>query len=201
LWQYENPSEDKWLNGTSWASYASAWEETGCDLWIWGWPVPNRIDDFVKGMSETCANWGALGIIMDCEAPWNDHATEATELTTKILSLGVPIGMTSYGAPWYHTKFPFAEFSKVDFGMPQIYDSENSLPQDYPTKSIEAWHELGYTHLVPSSAAYKSAAQMTDLLSRTPVPDQSITWWDWHNANLDPTGGRWDVIGEFSIPA
>jgi hypothetical protein len=32
------------------------------------------------------------------------------------------------------------------------------------------------------------------------VPDDSLIWWDWYNANLDQSGGRWDVIGAYEIP-
>jgi len=197
LWQYENPNDDKYLNGTSWKDYKAAWEETGCDLWIWGWPVPGRIDDYVEEMSRTAAQWGAIGIIIDAEGPWYNHPNEATDLIDKMMAIGLPIGLTSYGAPWYHSTFPFAEFSKASFGVPQIYDSENSLPEDYPTRSVATWKELGYAHVVPASSAYKSPAGMADLLARTPTPDDAIMWWDWYNANLDQ--GRWTVIGDYTI--
>jgi hypothetical protein len=200
LWQHDDPSDDKYLNGSSWEDYKRAWEETGCDLWIWGWPLPERQDEFVSEMSETCSKWGALGIVIDVEGKWYDHHAEATELIDKMMALGVPVGVTSYGAPWYHTRFPFEEFNKADFGVPQIYDSENSMPEDYPSRSIEEWTKFGYTHLVPASSAYKTPALMEDLLSRTPVPDDSLIWWDWYNANLDQSGGRWDVIGAYEIP-
>jgi hypothetical protein len=197
LWQYEDPDDDKLLNGSTWSDYKRAWDDTGCDLWIWGWPVPSRIDDYVAQMSETATTWGAIGIIMDCESPWYDHAAEATVLIDKMMALGVPIGVTSYGAPWFHNRFPFEEFNKADFGVPQIYDSENSMPDDYPERSVTTWIELGYTHVVPASAAYKTPAQMVSLLERTPTPDDSIMWWDWYNANL--ANGRWDVIGAYEI--
>jgi len=199
LWQYEDPDDDKLLNGNSWEDYKRAWEETGCDLWIWGWPIPTRIDDYVDEMSTTQSKWGAIGIIMDCESPWYDHATDATILIDKMMALGVPVGMTSYGAPWFHNRFPFAEFNKADFGVPQIYDSENSMPEDYPERSVDTWIELGYTHVVPASAAYKTPAQMQSLLDRTPTPDDCIMWWDWYNANLDQSQGRWDVIAAYNF--
>lgn len=199
LWQYEDPAQDKLLNGSSWDSYKVALEETGCDVWIWGWPIPERIDDFVKEMSDTCSKWGALGIVLDVESPWYDEPTKATELMTKMRALGVPVGVTSYGAPWFHTRFPFKEFSSADFGIPQIYDSENTMPADYPTRSVEEWTKFGYSHVIPASSAYKSASQMQDLLDRTPVPDGGLLWWDWYNANLDTTGGRWGVIMGYSI--
>ena|GEM_PF-2435789 len=194
LWQYDDPNDDKYYNESSFDDYKRAWEDTGCELWIWGWPVPNREDDYVATMWETRQEWGAKGIVMDCEAPWYDQGAQATVLIDKMTSLGCPVGLTSYGAPWYHARFPFAEFSKADFGVPQIYDSQNSMPEDYPTRSVAEWRALGYEKVVPASTAYKTPAEMRDLLSRTPTPEKSIVWWDWYNADLDP--GRWAVIGE-----
>jgi len=167
MWQHDDST--KYLNGNTWQDYKEAWEETGCDLWIWGWPIPERIDEYVDEMSETAAYWGAIGIIIDAEGPWYGEPEAATVLINKMMAIG----------------------------FPQIYDSEDSMPEDYPTRSVTTWNELGYTHVVPASSAYKSPAGMVDLLSRTPTPDDSIMWWDWYNANLDQ--GRWTVIGEYEI--
>lgn len=196
IWQY--PDESKLYNADQWAAYKEAWEETGCDLWIWGWAIPGKTDEYLEVISTTAAEWGAVGIIIDAEAPWYGEEEEATILIDKMAATGLPIGITSYGAPWFHTSFPFAEFSKAAFGVPQIYDSDNSMPDDYPTRSVDTWLGLGYVHVVPASSAYgKTGAQMTDLLSRTPTPDDAITWWDWYNANAAP--GRWDAIGEYVV--
>ena len=195
MWQHDDHTN--YLNGDSWSDYKEAGEEAGCDLWIWGWPIPEGIDDYVQEMSDTASSWGAIGIIIDAEGPWYNEGAAATDLIDKMMAIGLPIGLTSYGAPWYHSTFPFEEFSKANFGVPQIYDSENSMPDDYPTRSVQEWNGLGYAHVVPASSAYKSPAGMEDLLSRTPTPDDSIMWWDWFNANLDQ--GRWTVIGEYEI--
>ena len=197
IWQY--PDNSKLYNAAQWELYREAWEETGCDLWIWGWAIPGKTDEYLEVMSTTAADWSAVGIIIDAEAPWYDEAGEATLLMDKMLATGLPIGVTSYGAPWFHAPFPFEEFSRASFGAPQIYDSDNSMSDDYPTRSVDTWLGFGYVHVVPASAAYgKTGTQMAELLSRTPTPDDAIMWWDWYNANADP--GRWDAIGEYVLP-
>lgn len=197
LWQYDDPNDDVYYNGSSWVEYSRAWEETDCELWIWGWPVPNRESEFVEVMANTQRDWKARGIIMDCEVPWYGEGDRASILSDMMLEIGCPIGLTSYGAPWYHTNFPLESFSNVDFGIPQIYDSQNSMPENYPTQSVEEWRRAGYERVIPASSAYKTPAEMEDLLSRTPTPETAIIWWDWYNANL--AAGRWDVIGQYQF--
>jgi hypothetical protein len=200
LWQYPNPSDDKYYNKTDFEAYRDAWESTGCKLWVWGWAIPLRSSDFISTMLETVSDWSAVGVIVDAEAPWYDQGGgEADSLMTSIQSV-CPVGLTSYGAPWYHKTFPFEEFAKSsDFGVPQIYDSNNSMPEDYPTSAVKAWKDLGYKDIVPASSAYKTPEQMQDLLDRTPIPNGALVWWDWYNANQDKSGGRWDVIQKKEI--
>lgn len=196
LWQYED-GRDIWYNSKSWRDYSRAWLETGCALWIWGWPVPSGIDRFVKAMKDTAASWGAVGIVIDAEKPWLGKKRDATHLVNEMRKLGLPLGLTSYGAPWSFKTFPFAELSAVDFGMPQIYDANDNMPSDYPERSVAEWQKLGYPRVVPVSSANKSPDRMRSLLACTPVPDGAITWWDWYNASQGK--GRWDVIGQYEL--
>jgi len=206
LWQYPKPGDDRWYNGSGYNGYTRAqWIEAlvnvGVQPWIWGWPEPNRVADFVKGMSDTAEEWGVVGIIVDAESPWYKNGTksaEATQLMTGLQESGLPIGFTSYGAPWNFPAMPWEAFSTADFGMPQIYDSDNNQAADYPTRSENAWAEHGFQHIVPASAAYnKTKAQMESLLARTPTPEKSIIWWDWYNANQ--AAYRWQVIKDYTF--
>lgn len=182
----------------NWQPYIDVLEQTNCDLWIWGWPHPSNIDDFIHVMEETREEWGATGIIADVEKDFYNKQEKADELSQKLESLGCPVGVTSYGYAKFHPKFPFSSFCKLDFGIPQIYESSSSynFDKDYPTKCLDSWKDLGFSKLIPASSAYKAPNDMRDLLSRTPV-DDCIVWWDWHNANLRK--GRWDVIKEYQF--
>lgn len=208
LWQYPTPSDDNWYNGNGYnghsrAQWMSALVDAGVQPWIWGWPVPGRENDFVSAMIETAEQWGAVGIIVDAESPWyqnGNKSVEATRLMEGLMASGLPIGFTSYGAPWNFSGMPWTEFSSADFGVPQIYDSSNNQADEYPTRSVDTWKELGFKHVVPASAAYnKTETQMVDLLARTPTPDGAIMWWDWYNANQ--VSYRWPVIRDYTIPS
>lgn len=207
LWQYANPDDDKWHNGAghnghSAKEWVQALVEAGVQPWIWGWPVPGRESDFVAAMSETADAWGAVGIIADCEGPWyqNGTASEAARrLIDGLQSTGQPVGFTSYGAPWNFPEMPWEEFSRADFGIPQIYDSQNNQADDYPSRSVAEWQSMGFQAVVPASAAYnKTKSQMESLLARTPTLENALIWWDWYNANQ--TSHAWEVIKNYSFP-
>lgn len=200
--QFED-KDSTFLNGTKLESYSKAFREAGIQVWVWGWPTPSKIDEFVRVMYEAVDTAQATGMVLDPEAPWIGTKGPALDLMSLLLEeagkRGTLVGMTSYGAPWSFETFPWEEFRSAHFGMPQVYDSKNNLPEDYPEQSLQAWKDLGYSILLPISAAYnKTPEQMEDLLERTPTPVGALSWWDWFNANQAPE--RWDVISAFEIP-
>lgn len=182
-------------------------------FWLWGWARPGREEDFVNTMVPAAAEVGAQGVIHDVEAAWKwrrgnaaQEATkrrEATALLDRLLpaahEAGLSVGMTSYGAPWFHRNFPWAEFTRCDFSLPQIYDADNNLhiPTFAPRCDSE-WRAMGYPKLMPISNAYsKNADQMRLLLQHTPVSEGAISWWWWHSA----TRVRREVIRAYAVPA
>ena len=102
----------------------------------------------------------------------------AITVATACMVIGLPLGLTSYGAPWNVRTFPFAELSAVDFGMPQIYEANDNMPSNYPERSVAEWQKLGYPRVVPASSANKSPDRMRSLLARTPVLGKG-NWWRW----------------------
>lgn len=198
LWQYEDPESDKYYNQSKWEQYVPILVDSGCDLWIWGWPHPNRHKDFVSELDERAQEWGAVGIMVDVEKPWKNEEEAAILLVNELEATSHTVGFTSYGAPWNHSSLPFEVFSRLDFGIPQIYDMDNNMPEDYPSKSVQAWQDLGFKNIIPASAAFgKTKKQMESLLSRTPTPNGGLVWWDWYNANLK--NERWEVVREYSL--
>jgi len=181
-------------------------------IWLWGWASPDNPDGFVAEMVEAARQTGAQGIIIDAEVAWKWNGrrteqlrrTQATTLMDQLLPVareaGLSVGVTSYGATWAHSNFPWAEFARADFGLPQIYDAQNSLDvETYPRRSIEAWRSLGFRKIMPISNAFsKSRSQMQRLLQNTPVPDRAISWWVWRGADANPE--RWQAIREYQLP-
>lgn len=211
IWQYEDaPSK---ITNDGCEIYGKALAEAGIDAWVWGYPVPGAQAEFAEAMRDRAEDFGARGVIIDPEREWL-HATsaEVVALVGELrLALGVPdpvpLGCSSYGAPWNFPSFPWRAFAACcDFGVPQIYDGKSRQPRDYPARSVAAWQEFGFKRIVPASAAYgrnkdglsRRREGMEHLLDRTPVPDGAIVWWDWYNANQ--ASGRWDAITYYDLP-
>lgn len=164
--------------------------EKGIDPWLWGWPHPDRIEAFVEYMCRMYRETRAVGIVLNVEAPFYGrrlgkprHEAKARVLMSKLraeLGEDVPIGLSSYGARfWHKSSFPWEAFAEsCNFGMPQIYDSNHNDGPTYPQKCWDSWREL-FDIIVPTWGASKAhtAQQMRDAISRTPLAP-AVSWWD-----------------------
>jgi len=194
--------------GLSWVALLSIWQHSDRDriynmvpetivacakvnigVYLWGWPQygASRIDRFVMHMSQQFEQNAVDGIIMNAEAPLYGKPGPATSLCTEIRGRlpDASIGLSSYGNPTLHPRFPWAPFAKVcDYGAPQIYDSDHNLGPKYPQQCFAGWRKVGFSRagkeiLVPTWGASKAhtAAQMQDIIQRTPRAPASC-WWD-----------------------
>lgn len=202
-----NGQGEKWFNGPQLRdegnyTYRQTLREKNCALWLWGWPAPIAGGDqvFIEAMTQSVSDFGAVGLIIDCEKEWKGVPESTFEaLLTGLQKIGVPVGVTSYGGAYNFPTLPWAAFAKASFGVPQIYDSNNNLGPSYPSKAENAWTEKGFAELVPASGAYrKTPDQMRELLSNTPVPAGAILWWSWGDASH--TSDAWGVIQDYTIP-
>jgi hypothetical protein len=198
IWQYKDKESSVWVRGRM-AEYSEAVQAAGFGFWVWGYPVPGKEEEFTEVMFEALDKAQGQGIIIDPEKPYYGTTGYGTVLMQALMpgciTRGVLLGFTSYGAPWFHQKFPWAEFATAHFAVPQTYDAENNLGADYPAKSQEAYREYGFKVIIPGSGAWgKTEEQMTTLLANTPTPQGSIIWWDWYNADQDDL---WGPIIEF----
>ena len=199
IWQYEG-KESSLINGARMVVYAEAVHAAGFGFWLWGYPVPGKQGEFSQVILSAAAECLAEGVIIDPEAPYKDTTGEGTKLMLSLMpgciEQKILLGFSSYGAPWYHTNFPWREFSTAHFSIPQNYDADNNLGEDYPTRSHEAYRDYGHSVIIPASGAWdKTEEQMTFLLENTPTPQGSIIWWDWYNAD---GSGLWGPIQEFT---
>jgi hypothetical protein len=186
-------------------------------VYLWGYPHPERFDEFAERIIARAFEVGADGVIPDPELPWKWHSspqeTSMREAARRMMQglidrareRGLSVGITSYGKPDPgHSNFPWDEFAAADYGLPQIYDSDNSiLSRDplYPNKCIEGWRSHGFTQLIPISSAWnKTEAQMENLLNRTPTPNGAIAWYRWRLADASSRPYYWRIIREYALP-
>lgn len=185
IWQHDK--RDRIYTKTMEA--AAALNRRGIEVWVWGWPHPDRPDTYVRHMSRSLNDCEAVGVIHNIEAPYYGKRNgrpkfehEAAELMFKMRAeIGDhPMGLSSYGALfWHRSAFPWTPLAKYcDFGMPQIYDVHEKHGPEYPERCFDAWRGL-FSVVCPTLAASKreTPQEMRDKLSRTPLAP-AVSWWD-----------------------
>lgn len=180
IWQHD----DRDRIYTQVESAIAACRRLGIDVWLWGWPesAPSRIDKFVAFTANLVHTQPVKGFLINAEKPFYGKAAAARDLCTELKAAmqGEPIGLSSYGPPYFHPKFPWAPFAEIcDYGAPQIYDSKHTLGAKYPSQCMAGWRKVGFANLVPTLGAsnHHTAAQMKDMIERTPRAP-AIMWWD-----------------------
>lgn len=202
IWQHHD--HDNVLNLDVLPTYAKALRDADVDVWIWGYPerdVARRIA-FANVVGEACAQSGAIGVLIDAEAPYRGATnTQAADLVGRVRG-GAPgrlVGLTSYGNVPAFADMPWAGFAETcDLGIPQAYHGQDILGPHYQADAVGWYRDLGFPAIVPALAAWDlSVAQMLEIYARTPTPDRAVIWWDWHNANVHQT---WPAIDQARSP-
>jgi hypothetical protein len=159
--------------GFTWVAIGTAWYEKGKDLrkintieqvrmyaentskyqnvFLWGYPQPDSIDDFVKYMKDCTDINHVRGWILDPELGFKNEPEKARELVCKCREIDpyMILGMTTYGAAHWHRDFPYEAFKDVHFASPQVYNFSTKLKR----RSFEEYEKL-YKKIVPSIALY-----------------------------------------------
>lgn len=191
------------LEDGSLAAFTPALVAAGIQVWVWGFPSPDRIGAFVQNVKDAySAAPQVSGVIIDPEKPFYrpQYGTELEDLVSRLQDLGRPVGATTYGAPYYHTSFPYEALGGVDFGMPQLY----SEIEGYPAKADAAWRELGISPIIPLNGASSVhtpdgvAAQAAASVTK----DGAIGWWNYRHlllASDSKRAGRVEAVRAVSV--
>jgi hypothetical protein len=198
-WQYRARPTRRWNTDSRALDYLAAIRSGGAAVWVWGWPVPGKETEFCQQITERALAWGAVGIILDVEAPYYRQRAAGARLLDEALTRahaeGMAVGLTSFGAPWWHSTLPWAELGRADFGVPQIYDSKNNLGPGYPARALAAWRAMGFDgrSLIPAFPTYgKTPAELTAHLALFPASAAAIGW-QWRTTR----GAEWALVRRF----
>lgn len=200
VWQYTNKSNIRYDQQLE--DFSSALRKAGIEVWVWGWPEPTKRDEFAELMIDARRRASARGIVVNAEETFYGEPQAALELARSLR--GQTWALSSYGAPWFHGPFPFSEFATTtNLGMPQIYDTQHTLGDDYPSKSVAAWRDLGFSSVTPTwgASTYHTADQMRDIASRTLAVGgiQGASWWDLYH--LLQSSSRRGAVRDIQVPA
>lgn len=184
--------------------YSEALRKHGIEVWVWGYPHPAAIDDFVSSMVDDALRASAVGVIVDPEKPFKGQAVRANVLVDAMLAAckrhDLAAGVTSYAATWIHKDFPYEIFSHLGWGSPQVYDAQNTMPFTYGTRAVAAYKTAGWKDVVISVAAFnKTPKQLHDLLMNCPPDVPALIFWDYNNLCLSKNKPLWEVIREHTV--
>ena len=129
----------------------------------------------------------------------NDQAASLVHELRQLVD--APLGLSSYPIAAWHPRFAWEGFSTLDFGCPQVYDTNQTLGPNFPRQAVESYSALfGGRHKVfPTFGASSAhtAQQMRDRLSRTPICP-GVSWWDAHH--LRYSNSRQEVVRSYAWP-
>lgn len=180
-------------------------KDLGCAVTAWAYVKPGEAnrDYAIDALHSAIRLWKAKAIVLDIEAPFKRNPKEVTALISGAVELandhGVSLGITSYGAPWYHGYMPWkamAQAQGIDFAIPQCYDSNNRFTPGYPLASVRAYEALGIEsyHIVTGFGTFgKDLAQFRRhiaIIQSAKAP--AICGWKWETT----TAREFDAIGE-----
>lgn len=173
--------------------YGQAFRDSGIAVWVWGYPEAGAEAHCVELLRRGAELAGAVGLILDPEAPYKgrpDEAAELMRLTIDALDERLGLGVTSYPVPRAHPTFPWQAFGGYGWGSPQTY----RLPVSRLAEAHAGWRALGWDHIVPSVPAFGPHAGdgLRDYLAaQGDVP--GVIAWDW--SQLD--GREWRALAEW----
>lgn len=157
-------------------------------IWLWGWPTPARYKEYVEHVDEVLNNSGDLvsGYVLNIEEKaWSTRDTNvdlegvAADFVDRLRDVtDKPLFLSSHGRADL-TRIPWRALSKLDGGMPQVYDKDNKYGDRFITKCIQSYREAGFKKVWPTLGATRtSPARMQEQLGTVPCVE-ALTWWSW----------------------
>lgn len=189
-------------------TYARALERAGIKVWIWAWPVPGRAYEIAQVYRQLAGRTKLRGLILDPEQPYQAKNKEQLGSMEAIASLDVsmlelldvPLGCTTYGAPpSWHPRFPWTAWSRVTFGLPQLYDTYHKWGAAHQRATFKGWRRRGFATLVPVWGASNahSPDEMRTEIGQTPADFRGAAWWDYYW--LRKSKRRAEVVANYKI--
>jgi len=166
-------------------STVETFRQMGVEVIPFSYPVPNKHAEVIDMLGKFAEVWESPTVVIDPEVEWKDsdgaHKEAALELSAMMSEEFDSWGMTSYGAPWFHRSFPYAEFSSATYGMPQSYGIGHFGTDEQMNRSHSEWHGYGYDFLVGLYGTYsKTNNEMQQILrvvaNRNPFATAGWKW-------------------------
>jgi hypothetical protein len=167
--------------------------ELGVHVIPFSYPVPGKHQEVIDVLEKYAEAWGSPCVVIDPEAEWKNsdgaYKEDALELSALLDGEFDSWGMSTYGAPWYHRSFPYAEFNSATFGLPQTYTPGNFGTEEKYGRARDEWAGYGFKFLVGLYGTYKAETRV--ILTACASFEQFATaGWKWGTTS----DVEWDEI-------
>jgi hypothetical protein len=160
----------------------------------WGWHYlfgDQPVQEAQKAITRI-RQLGVDGYVINAEGHYRNKYTAATTFMNALRAeiKDIPVGLSSYRYPAYHTPLPWDQFlKKCDLVMPQVYWMNAHNPGAQLAKSVTQFRNLKYTPpIVPTGAAFTEwgwTPRVSEVLEfmRTAKSMNlpAINFWEWSN--------------------
>ena len=204
IWQVRSRRRAPRRTPTQCTVEARALLEAGIRTVLWGWPVPNRVEEFAQTMNRAADACGAEAIIInaelsDSEGPMWRHRDEdaADRMVEALRGSDLPLALVSHG--YASPALPWKALAKCDVGMPEAYDRTRKYPvkagKTFVQRCMDAYARH-YDHVIPCLGLTQTPARTMRLLHGDlgDYEREGCVWWAWTGARNNRDKRR--VLGE-----
>lgn len=141
----------------------SALKSKGISVWGWHYVYGNDPVGEAQIAMRRVNELGLAGYVIDAESQFKESGKAAAARSflneVKRLNSSVPLALSSYRYPSYHSTFPWSEFlPRMDLVMPQVYWEEAHNADSQLTKSVSEYRSRASgLPIVPTGPAYKTS--------------------------------------------
>lgn len=154
-------------------------------IWLWGWPIPTGYKEYVGHVADVLNNTSAEGYVLNIEAKaWSETKfgpleAVADDFVDRLRAkTRKPLFISSHGRADY-APLPWKALSRLDGGMPQVYDSRNKYGPRFIHRCIQSYQRLGFKRVWPTlGAGLTEVTRMQEQLRNMPCVE-AVTWWTW----------------------
>ncbi len=198
------------------APVVRALHNRGIQVWGWHYVKGNDPAGEARAAVQRCQQLAVDGYVIDAEAEYKEAGKSAaarTYMSALRASLpNLPIALSSYRYPSYHTTLPWRDFlEKCDLNMPQVYWEQAHNPDTQLARTVEEFANtslVGYARpVIPTGSAYGTGgwrATPDDLrlffskAQSLGLAAANAYSWDW--ATSAGNTELWDAVANYSWP-
>lgn len=187
---------------------ASALKAAGIAVWGWQYVYGDAPLDEAKTAISAGSELHLDGFVVNAEKEYEGKFRQAGAFMEHVAAglKDVPLALTSFRAPEYHSSFPWAEFlSHCALNMPQVFWTGGHNPAHLLEQTVLQFkHIYPIVPIIPTGAACEDAGwrpspgEVREFLSAArQLGLDGVNFWNWDYAGSAQGGDLWQAIGAF----